>query len=305
MQIGESYPDILVTGANGFIGRRLVEELLARGKRVRCAVRSLSALPQMAEQVKVDLLDESSLPDAFKGIKTAYYLVHSMAAGHRGFAERDRKAAMNFVRAAEDAGVERVIYLGGLGETGEGLSEHLQSRLEVASILQSGRFETTFLRAAVIIGAGGASYEMIRALVERLPLMITPRWVDTRCQPIAVRDVIDYLAGCLDEPRTAGRTFDIGGPEIISYREMMTRFAKLEGKLLIVLPVPVLTPRLSSYWVGLVTPVKPAIAIALIEGLKNEVICREDEIRELIPIELTGYDKAVEIALAERDRVYN
>jgi uncharacterized protein YbjT (DUF2867 family) len=198
--------------------------------------------------------------------------------------------------------VRRVIYLGGLGETGDNLSHHLASRLEVAQILQAGSFSTTFLRAAVIIGYGGVSYEMVHSLVRRLPVMITPRWVATRNQPIAVHDVIGYLAGCLEEPRTEGQTFDIGGPDIISYKEMLERFARLEGKRLRIIPVPVLTPRLSSYWVGLVTPVKAAIAIALIEGLKNEVICRDNRIRELLPIPLTSFDDALRTALAEQQQ---
>ncbi len=196
--------------------------------------------------------------------------------------------------------MKRVIYLGGLGETGDNLSHHLASRLEVANILQSGNFSTTFLRAAVIIGFGGSSYEMVHKLVSRLPVMITPRWVSTRNQPIAVADVIGYLVGCLEEDKTAGGTFDIGGPDIITYKEMMERFAAAVGKKIWIIPVPVLTPRLSSYWVGLVTPVKPAIAIALIEGLKNEVICRDNRIRELIPMRLTPFDEAIQTALAEQ-----
>lgn len=301
--MGATSKQVLVTGAAGFIGQRLVVELLRRGHRVRCLVRRHAALPDGAEQVRGDLLDPATLTTALAGIDTAYYLVHSMGAGGGDFAQRDRTAARNFTSAADAAGLRRVIYLGGLGETGDNLSHHLASRLEVGRILQAGRFSTTFLRAAVIIGAGGASYEMVRALVERLPVMITPRWVSTRSQPIAVADVIGYLAGCLENEATAGGTFDIGGPEILTYREMMERFAAIEGKRLLVVPVPVLTPRLSSYWVGLVTPVKAAIAIALIEGLKNEVICRDNRIRELVPIALTSYNDAITTALAERQQV--
>ena len=290
---------ILVTGAAGFIGRRLVDELLRRGYRVRCMVRRTADLPAGAEQVRGDLLQPDSLPAVLEGVTAAYYLVHSMG-GKGDFAEQDRQAARNFTAAADAAGVSRVIYLGGLGETGDNLSHHLASRLEVGSILQSGRFSTTFLRAAVIIGYGGSSYEMVHSLVKRLPVMITPRWVSTRNQPIAVADVISYLAGCLEEPRTAGQTFDIGGPDILTYKEMMERFAAVEGKRLLIIPVPVLTPKLSSYWVGLVTPVKAAIAIALIEGLKNEVICRDNRIRDLLPIRLTPFDEAIKTALAEQ-----
>jgi uncharacterized protein YbjT (DUF2867 family) len=291
---------VLVTGATGFIGTRLVRTLLDEGHDVRCLVRSPEAtLPPGVERATGDLLEPATLETVCSGIDTAFYLVHSMGGGRAGFERRDRQAAEHFVAAAGKQGVRRVIYLGGLGESGGDLSEHLASRLEVARILGSGTFATTFLRAAVIIGAGGASYEMIKGLVRRLPVMITPRWVATRCQPIAVKDVVRYLSGCLLDERTAGNTYDIGGPEIISYREMMERFARLEGRQLLVIPVPLLTPRLSSYWVGLITPVKPSISMPLIEGVRNEVVCRDNRIRELIPIPLTPYDEAVRIALRE------
>lgn len=293
--------NVLVTGATGFVGSRLVKALLDEEYSVRCLVRRAGvALPVRAEKVEGDLLEKSALAGALSGIDTAFYLVHSMAGGRAGFELRDRQAAENFTAAANKAGVRRVIYLGGLGETGEDLSEHLASRREVAEILQAGKFQTTFLRAAVIIGAGGASFEMIRSLVEKLPIMITPRWVSTKCQPIAVRDVIRYLVGCLKDERTAGEIFDIGGPEILTYREMMERFARIEGKFTIIIPTPFLTPRLSSYWVGLMTPVKPSISMPLIEGLKNEVVCRDNQIKELIPIQLTTYDEAIGIALDEK-----
>lgn len=291
---------ILITGANGFIGRRLTKALLDDGHRIRCLVRKASSqIPQGVETCIGDLLEPAKLTAALEGVDTAYYLVHSMAGGRAGFERRDRDAAENFVRAAEKAAVRRVIYLGGLGETGDELSEHLKSRMEVATILRSGKFATTFLRAAVIVGAGGASFELVRGLVKRLPVMITPRWVSTRCQPIAVNDVVAYLAGCLTDERTAGQTYDIGGPEIITYRDMMERFARLEGKHLLIIPVPVLTPKLSSYWVALFSPVPPSVSMPLIEGLSNEVICRENSIRDLIPLQLTSYDTAVQQALAE------
>ena len=292
---------VLVTGANGFIGSRLTVALLKKGVKVRCMVRTVGAarFPDSVEVVSGDLLKPETLQPVMGGIDTAYYLVHSMAGGRSGFERRDREAANNFVKAAEKAGVRRVIYLGGLGETGKGLSEHLSSRLEVAEILRNGSFATTFLRAAVIIGAGGASFELVRSLVKRLPVMITPRWVTTKCQPIAVDDVISYMTGCLDDMRTAGRTFDIGGPDVISYRDMMVRFAAIQGKHLRIIPVPVLTPKLSSYWVALFSPVPASVSMPLIEGLANEVICREDSIRELIPIRLTPYDEAIITALKE------
>jgi len=290
---------VLVAGASGFIGKRLVQALLGAGVPVRCLVRREVPLPAAARAVRGDLLEPLSLPAALEGVDTVYYLVHSLAAGRAGFERRDRQAAENFSTAATRAGVRRVVYLGGLGETGPELSEHLQSRLEVGRILQGGGFATTFLRAAIILGAGGASFEMIRSLVQRLPVMITPRWVSTRCQPIAVGDVIRYLTGCLFDERTAGGTFDIGGPDVLSYREMMQRLAAIEGRRLLIVPVPVLSARLSSYWVGLITPVQPSIAMPLIEGLANEVVCRENRIRDLIPFRLTPYDEALRSALAE------
>ncbi len=291
---------VLVTGATGFIGRRLVAALAAEGIPVRCLVRRAStAFPPQVEVAQGDLLDANSLVAPLRGVETAYYLVHAMGGDRAGFDERDRQAAQNFVRAAEMQGVKRVIYLGGLGEETDQLSEHLASRLEVARVLQKGNFQTTYLRAAVIIGAGGASFEMIRYLVERLPVMVTPRWVSTRCQFIAVQDVIAYLVGCLKDERTAGQTYDIGGPELLSYREMMERFAEIEKRFIKIFPVPFLTPRLSSYWVWLITPVKPSISMPLIEGLGNEVICHDDAIRNILPIPLTGYDEAVRTALEE------
>jgi uncharacterized protein YbjT (DUF2867 family) len=216
------------------------------------------------------------------------------------YAEKDRIAAKNFMAAAEAAGLKRIIYLGGLGETGDNLSEHLRSRAEIAQILSSGKPAATVLRAAVIIGAGGASYEMLRYLVERLPVMICPRWVDTRIQPIAVQDVLAYLVGCLRNPETAGRSFDIGGHEIFTYVEMMQKYAEVRGlSKRIIIRVPVLTPLLSAYWVDLVTPIPSGIAHPLIEGLRNEVICKNNEIDTFVPIAKTSFADAVRTAHAE------
>lgn len=296
--MGKSQGTILITGATGFVGRRLTKRLLDDGFSVRCMVRrTTTAMPDGAEIVQADMFEPATLVQVLTGIDTAYYLVHSMAGGRASFALRDREAAENFVAAANRTYVRRVIYLGGLGETGDDLSEHLKSRLAVADILKKGTFATTFLRAAIIIGAGGASFEMMRALVNRLPLMITPRCVTTRCQPIAVDDVIGYLAGCLADERTAGRTFDIGGPEVLTYKEMMERFAGIEGKRLYIYPVPLLTAKLSSYCVGFITPGPPSVSMSLIEGLKNEVICRDNAIRDIIPLQLKPYDDAVRSAI--------
>ena len=301
---------VLLTGATGFIGGRLLPALDDAGFSVRCLVRPGETLvvrrplARQPEVVAADLLDASSLPAALAGMDAAYYLVHSMGGRTIGeidaFAERDRRAATNFLAAAEAAGLARIIYLGGLGETGAKLSHHLASRLEVARILQSGsRVTTTALRAGVIIGAGGASFELLRYLVERLPVMTVPRWVDTRCQPIAVDDVIGYLVGCLQAPATGGLSLDIGGPEITTYRGMMRTYARVRGLRRLIIPVPVLTPRLSAHWINLVTPVPAGVVYPLVEGLKNEVICRDTRILELVPIALTRMDAAICTALAQ------
>jgi uncharacterized protein YbjT (DUF2867 family) len=300
---------VLLTGSTGFIGGRLLYALDAKGFTVRCLVRkgeSLRTLRPLRREpavVYADLLDADTLPSALEGVGSAYYLVHSMGGRSiketMAFADRDRRCAENFLGAAEKAGVKRIIYLGGLGETGKGLSEHLSSRQEVARILQSGAVKTTALRAAVIIGAGGASFEIVRSLAERLPVMLCPRWVDTRSQPIAVENVIDYLAGCLEQEATAGLTLDIGGPDIMTYRDLMLLYARVRGLKRWVVTVPVLTPKLSAFWVNLITSVPAGIVYPLIEGLKNEVICRDNRIRELVPVTLKSMDEALCTALTE------
>lgn len=303
---------ILLTGATGFVGGRLLRELLSEGVRPRCLVRSpeklLRYFPDAADQIEVvegDLFQAESPERALEGIEVAYYLVHSMGGKKlsetRDFAARDRQAALNFVEAAARAGLARVIYLGGLGEE-KSLSEHLASRLEVGNILRSGTAAVTMLRAAIIIGAGGASFEIIRYLVERLPVMIAPRWVKTRCQPIYIGDVIRYLVGSAREPRTTGRTFDICGTEVLNYKEMLLEYAKVRGLSRTIITVPVLTPKLSAYWVDLVTPVPSGVTYPLIEGLRTEVVCREHYIRNLIPFDLTPYRAAVCLALQEETR---
>jgi uncharacterized protein YbjT (DUF2867 family) len=301
---------VIIFGATGFVGSRLLPELSRKNVRVRLFVRDkakASALVAGNKDIEIsegDLLSRQGLKEALYGIHSAFYLVHSMGGKsllrNSEYAEKDKTAARNFISAANDAGLKRVIYLGGLGEAKDNLSEHLKSRAEVAEILSSGRPVATILRAAVIIGAGGASFEMLRYLVERLPVMVCPKWIETRIQPIALRDVLAYLVGCLLTPRTAGRSFDIGGPEILTYRQMMQEYAEARGLAKrMIFQVPFLTPLLSAYWVDLVTPVPSGIAHPLIEGLKNEVICRDNSIDQFVQIKKTPYREAVKIAFSE------
>lgn len=294
---------VLVTGATGFVGGRLVPALLDRGHDVGVLVRD-AARYEPADGVDVfsgDLLEAGSFDDALAGVDAAYYLVHSMGSGG-DFAERDRRAARNFARAASEAEVGRVVYLGGLGEDDavEELSAHLQSRREVERVLADAAYDLTTLRAAVIIGRGSASFEMIRQLDRRLPVMVTPRWVKTPCQPIAIDDVVAYLAGVLDVPETAGQTYEIGGPEVLDYATIMRRTAGVMGRRKpLIFGVPVLTPELSAYWVGLVTDVPTSVARPLIHGLKTPVVADDARIRELVPVDLTPFDEAVERALGD------
>lgn len=299
---------VLVTGATGYIGGRLVPRLLAAGWPVRClartprklAGRGWAADPRV-EIVAGDVGDPATLARAMHGCGAAYYLVHSMLAAGAAYAEEDRRLARLFARAAADAGVGRIVYLGGLGELGDGLSEHLASRREVERELADGPVPVTTLRAAMIIGSGSASFEILRYLVERLPVMVTPRWVSTQSQPIAVRDVLHYLVACLDTPETAGRTLDIGGPDVLDYKELMQVMAAERGlRRRVIVPLPVLTPRLSSLWIHLLTPVSSDIARPLAEGLRNRVVCRDDEAARLMPQSLTPVRAAIREAL---DRV--
>jgi uncharacterized protein YbjT (DUF2867 family) len=279
---------------------------------VRCLVRSPERLRERLfpeEEVEIvtgDLLKAETLDKVLDGVEVAYYMVHSMGGRtigeNRVFAERDRNAARNFVKASDRAGLARIIYLGGLGETGDQLSKHLASRQEVAQILSSGSAQTTELRAPNIMGAGGAPFEMLRCLVERLPVMVCPRWIETRAQPIDIRDMVHYLIGCLREPATTDLSLDVGGPEILSYRDMMEIYARVRGLKRLIITVPVLTPRLSTYWVNMVTPVPSGIVNPLVEGLRNEVICRENRIHELIPIELTTFEQSICNALQEVEK---
>jgi len=299
---------VVVTGATGYIGARLVPRLLEAGYRVRCLVRQarkLDGRPWAAdprvEVVECDLATAGvdDLAVALRGCGAAYYLVHAMLWAGEDYARQDRDMARRFAQAADRAALTRIVYLGGLGETGTDLSEHLSSRREVEQVLAEGRVPVTVLRAAMIIGSGSASFEILRYLVERLPVMVTPRWVQTECQPIAIRNVLVYLVGCLDEPRTTGRTLDIGGPEVVTYRTLMRIMAEERGLVRrLVIPVPVLTPRLSALWIHLVTPLSRHIALPLAEGLRNRVVCRNDDAVRLMPQELLSPREAIAAAIA-------
>ena len=296
---------VAVLGATGYIGARLVPKLLESGFKVRAIGRNLNKLKGRrwsshagVETSFGDVFDTESLERAVSGCQVVYYLVHSMNRDVGDFAEADRIAARNMVAASAKADVGRIIYLAGLGEEHGELSHHLKSRREVEQILRSGNVPVTTLRAAMIIGSGSASFEILRYLVERLPVMVTPRWIFTECQPIAVRNVLHYLVACLDCPETVGETYDIGTEEVVTYCDLMRIYAEEAGltKRLII-PVPVLTPRLSSYWIHLVTPVPAALARPLAEGLRNPVLCKDNRIRAVIPQNLLDCRQAIRFAL--------
>ncbi len=298
-------PLIAVTGATGYVGGRLVNELLDAGYRVRCIVREPRKLDQRpwsldprVSIVKSDLSVDDGLETHLVGCVAAYYLIHSMEVSGKQYAEHDRQLAQRFVRAAESASVGRIIYLGGLGEMGEGLSEHLSSRREVEEILASSSIELTAFRAAMIIGSGSASFEILRYLVERLPIMVTPSWVKTESQPIAISDVLHWLVRGLKVPETKSQTLEIGGADVMAYKDLMRIMAEeLELPKRLILPLPVLTPRLSSGWISLVTPVSYKIARPLAEGLKNRVVVRDNRVQELMPHKVLGIRESIERAL--------
>lgn len=295
---------VLVTGATGYIGSRLVPRLLYTDYTVRAVSRDRSKLASRpwADHPRVELregnaLNSEDMDGITRDCDAVFYLIHSMG-DHDDFESADRTAAHNMVSAATRNNVKRLIYLGGLGNEGDGLSPHLQSRAEVAQIFRESDVTETILRAAIIIGSGSASFEILRYLVERLPIMTTPKWVHTKNQPIAIRNVLNYLVGCLDEDETAGETYDIGGPKVLTYGELMQTYARAAGLgRRWIIPLPFLTPTLSSYWVHLVTPVPSSIAYPLIEGMKSPVVCEDSRIRDIIDQDLLTPEVAIEKAL--------
>jgi uncharacterized protein YbjT (DUF2867 family) len=292
---------VLILGATGYIGRHLVPVLLQRGHRIRCLVRHRQKIPardwQTVDVVEGDILQPGALSAAFRDIDVVYYLVHSMGSGVKIFADLDRQAALNATEAAAAAGIKRVIYLGGLGKKDIAQSLHLRSRHEVGDILRSGSVPVTEFRAAVIIGAGSTSFEMIHHLTNRLPVMICPRWVYARTQPIGIDDVLRYLADSLDVAETAGKVLDIGGPDVITYRDMMLLVARILGLRRYLLQVPVLTPRLSSYWVNLVTPIRASVARALIDSLRHDTVCEHDLALRIFDFQPKAIEEATRRAL--------
>jgi uncharacterized protein YbjT (DUF2867 family)/membrane protease YdiL (CAAX protease family) len=291
---------VLVAGASGFVGRRLCPALRDADVDVRAMTRHPESYSGAATPVYGDVHDGDSLKQALEGVDAAYYLVHSLDSAD--FERLDREAARTFGQAAAAAGVNRIIYLGGLGSEEDELSPHLRSRREVEQLLGEAGVPVTVLRAGIVLGHEGLSWEMTRQLVERLPMMITPRWVSTRTQPIALTDVVRYLVGVLGVPATSGEVLEIGGPEVLRYSDMMRRVAQIQGRSIIVLPVPLLTPKLSSHWLRLVTDVDTAASRSLIDSMVNEVVVKDDRIRDLVPIRLRTFDEAVTEALEERQR---
>lgn len=288
----------LVTGASGFVGSHLARALADAGHEVRAMTRHPDNYDGAGKPVYGDVEDPSSLAAALAGVRVAYYLVHSLESDD--FEQKDASAARAFANAAANAGVERIVYLGGLGNEQDELSAHLRSRREVEKILGEGGVPVTVLRAAVVVGHGGISWEMTRQLVHHLPVMITPKWVNTRTQPIALDDVIRYLVGVLDHPDAAGRVFEIGGPDVLRYIDMLTRVAKQVHRPMFTIPVPLLTPSLSSRWLALVTDVDYKTARNLVDSMTNEVVVRDDSIRQIVPGTPIDYDEAVRRALDAR-----
>ena len=298
---------ILLTGATGYVGGRLLRRLEAAGHRVRCLVRSPQRLEGRVasgtEIVAGDVLGPASLAPAMANVTTAYYLVHSM--GSTGsFEEEDRRGARAFAEAARAAGVHRIIYLGGLGSSASGLSAHLKSRQEVGEVLRGGGVPVLEFRASIVIGSGSLSFEMIRALVERLPVMITPRWVSVPAQPIAITDLLEYLVAALDLPGEESRVIPIGGADRVSYGRIMEEYAAQRGLRRKMIPVPVLTPRLSSLWLGLVTPLYARIGKKLVDSLRHPTVVDDDSALRLFPVRPVGVREAIALALRNEEREF-
>ena len=288
---------VVVFGATGIVGTALLP-VLAAGHDVVAVSRKPRSAQEGVSWAVGDATDATSVREVLAGAEVAYYLVHSL--GSRDFEELDLAAAKTMAREAEAAGLRQLIYLGGLGEEGDELSPHLRSRIETGRALASGAVPLTTLRAAVVVGRGSAAFETVVALVDRLPAMIAPRWVSTPTQPIALADTVRYLAGVAGREETFGGTYDVGGPEVMTYREMIERIARLRGKRRLIVEVPVLTPFLSSLWLHLVTPVGASVARPLVEGLRNPTVAQDERIRELVPIPLTPFDEAARDALREQ-----
>jgi uncharacterized protein YbjT (DUF2867 family) len=289
---------VLVAGASGFVGQRLCAALDRAGHDVVAMTRNPAGYRGAGTPVRGDVQERASLEPAMAGCQAAYYLVHSLQ--DADFEQKDATGATAFGEAAAGAGLHRIIYLGGLGDDADDLSAHLRSRREVENRLGTGGVPVTVIRAGIIVGHGGISWELTRQLVEHLPVMITPQWVSTRTQPIAVDDVVTYLAGVLEPPEASGRIYEAGGPEVVQYSTMLRRVAAIENRPLLLLPVPLLTPWLSSLWLALVTDIDTGTGRALIDSMTNEVIVRDHSITDLIPIRLMSYDDAVREALRER-----
>ncbi len=298
---------VLLTGASGYIGGRLRKALEAAGQPVRCLARHpeflRSRVSPSTEVMQADCLDRASLAPAMAGVQTAYYFVHSMGSAGQ-FEEEDRQAARNFADTAREQGVERIVYLGGLGNQDQALSAHLRSRHEVADILRNSAVPTIEFRASIVIGSGSLSFEMIRALVQRLPIMICPRWVEVKAQPIAIEDVVSYLVAALELPVGQSAVFEIGGPDQVSYGEIMQEYARQCGLRRWMIPVPVLTPHLSSLWLGLVTPIYARVGRKLIESMRNPTLVRDKSALTIFPIQPMGLREAVERALHHESLEY-
>jgi len=295
---------ILVTGATGYVGGRLLAEFERRGRPVRCLARNPEALRSRiapsTELVRGDALDPASVRAALSGIETAYYLVHSMGAA-ADFADLDRTAARTFGDAARDAGVRRIVYLGGLGDAGDDLSAHLRSRHETGDVLRESGVAVIEFRASIVIGSGSLSFEMVRALTERLPVMVCPRWVAIQAQPIAIEDVLSYLIAALDLPDGPSRTFEIGGPDVVSYGDIMREYARQRGLRRLMIPVPLLTPHLSSLWLALVTPLYARVGRKLIGSIRNATVVRDHQALQVFPIRPRGLRESIRRALSSAD----